>query len=131
MQNENMLIDRFAKRLKESYPQADRNNPCPAIYYDDFCNIVDEIAAEIDSIDTVEASIPNLFLLAEHLLANEVVIPMRCKDCKNRGDAFCCPMCFEEETEYNDGDGYMSMDFIMHDRTEDHGFCHKWERKNE
>lgn len=54
MQNENMLIDRFAKRLKESYPQADRNNPCPAIYYDDFCNIVDEIAAEMNSIDTVE-----------------------------------------------------------------------------
>ena len=45
------LIERFAERLKEAYPKNDRNNPSPAIYYDDFCDIVDEVAAEIiDSI---------------------------------------------------------------------------------
>ena len=64
------------------------------------------IAEKPELLVNLNTSIPNLFLLAEHLLANEVVIPMRCEDCKNRGDAFCCPMCFEEETEYNDGDGY-------------------------
>lgn len=45
------LIERFAERLKEAYPQSDRNNPDPMICYGDFCDIVDEVAAEItDSI---------------------------------------------------------------------------------
>jgi hypothetical protein len=51
MTDREKLIERFAERLKEAYPFGDRNNPSPAIYYDDFCDIVDEVAAEIiDSI---------------------------------------------------------------------------------
>lgn len=47
MANEKLLIERFAERLKEAYPEADRNNPCPALYYDFFCEMVDEVAAEM------------------------------------------------------------------------------------
>ena len=55
MANEKRLIERIAERLKDAYPQADRNNLCPAIYYDDFADIVDEVLAEVeDSVDAVE-----------------------------------------------------------------------------
>ena len=55
MANEKRLIERFAARLKEAYPQNDRNNHCPAIYYDDFCDIVDEVTAEMMDSSTVDA----------------------------------------------------------------------------
>lgn len=51
------LIEKFAQRLKEAYPQSDRNNPCPAIYYEDFCDIVDEVAAEMEDFDSVEQEV--------------------------------------------------------------------------
>lgn len=40
-------IEEFAERLKESYPQGDRNNKCPALYYDDYCYIIDELLEEM------------------------------------------------------------------------------------
>ena len=56
--------------------------------------------------------------------AVEVVL---CKDCKHRGEDGCCPMCFEEEIEWDD-DGYTEADYILHDRTADDGFCDRGER---
>ena len=53
MENEKRLIEQFTQRLKEAYPQNDRNNPSPAIYYDDFCNIVDEVAEEMEVVDVM------------------------------------------------------------------------------
>lgn len=40
-------IKEFAERLKEAFPQTDRNNICPALYYDDYCYIIDELAEEM------------------------------------------------------------------------------------
>lgn len=54
---------------------------------------------------------------------------VRCKDCKHRGDDVHCPMCYEEVSEYDDGDGYMEVDYIPHDRTWDDGFCDRSERR--
>ena len=47
----------------------------------------------------------------------------RCKDCKHRhtGD---CPMYHVEWVEYDD-DGYIDIDDIEYDNTEDDGFCYK------
>ena len=56
---------------------------------------------------------------------NEVVY---CWECKHRGDTDCCPMCIEELTQLDDGDGFMSDDWIVIDNTQDDGFCHKGER---
>lgn len=64
MGNEKRLIEQFTQRLKEAYPQNDRNNPSPAIYYDDFCNIVDEVAEEMEAVDVMELEI------------------MHCKECR-------------------------------------------------
>lgn len=55
---------------------------------------------------------------------------VRCKDCVHRGDDVHCPMCFEEVSVYDDGDGYMENDYITHDRTIDEGFCDRGEREN-
>lgn len=55
MTKEKQLIQRVAERLKDAYPQADRNNLCPAIYYDDFTEIVDDVLSEIgESVDAAE-----------------------------------------------------------------------------
>lgn len=51
---------------------------------------------------------------------------IRCKNCKNRGNDYYCPMCYEETVEWDD-DGYMEVDYIMHDRTSDDGFCDRGE----
>ena len=32
----------------------------------------------------------------------DAVEVVRCKDCKHRGEDGCCPMCFEEEIEWDD-----------------------------
>lgn len=50
-----------------------------------------------------------------------------CKDCKHRGEAEECPMCYEEWIEYDD-DGYLEHDYIIHDNTIDDGFCDRGER---
>ena len=55
MATEKRLIERIADRLKDAYPQADRNNLCPAIYYDDFAEIVDDVLSEFEeAVDAVE-----------------------------------------------------------------------------
>lgn len=64
------------------------------------------------------------------IIANGVTIPVRCKDCKHRGDDVHCPMCFEEEIEWDD-DGYTEVDYVLHDRTIDDGFCDRGERGDE
>ena len=42
----NETIKNLQKRLKEAFPESDRNNISSAIYYDDYCDIIDEIANE-------------------------------------------------------------------------------------
>lgn len=54
---------------------------------------------------------------------------VRCKDCKHRGDDGHCPMCYEEASAYDDGEGYIEVDYIPHDRTSDDGFCDRGERR--
>lgn len=54
---------------------------------------------------------------------------VRCKDCKYRGNDIYCPMCFEEQIEYDD-DGYMETDYIMHDHSTDNGFCDRGEMED-
>ena len=61
----------------------------------------------------------------------DAVPVVRCKDCKHRGDDVHGPMCFEEMSEYDDGDGYMEVDYIPHDRTTDDGFCDRGERRTD
>ena len=58
----------------------------------------------------------------------DAVPVVRCKDCQHRGDDVHCPMCFEEEIEWDD-DGYTEVDWILHDRTTDDGFCDRGERR--
>ena len=60
----------------------------------------------------------------------DAVPVVRCKDCKHRGDDTYCPMCFEEEIEWDD-DGYTEYDWIFHNRTIDEGFCDRGERKDD
>jgi hypothetical protein len=63
--------------------------------------------------------------------AVDAVEVVRCKDCKHRGDDICCPMCFEEESVIDEGDGYFDTDYITHDRTVDDGFCDRGERRDD
>lgn len=55
---------------------------------------------------------------------------VRCKACKWRRDDAHCPMCFEEEIEWDD-DGYTEVDWILHDHTIDDGFCDRGERRTD
>lgn len=55
---------------------------------------------------------------------------VRCKDCKHRGIETCCPMCFEEWYEIDEGYGRYDSDITTHDRTIDEGFCDRGERKD-
>lgn len=45
---------------------------------------------------------------------------VRCKECKHRM-TYECPMCHEEDY-YDDDDGW---GYVIRNRTEDDGFCHK------
>ena len=76
--------------------------------------------------NVIETVQDNYLELAPTVDAVEVV---RCKDCKYRGNEIECPMCFEQEIEWDD-DGYTEVDWITHDRTQDDGFCHIGERKD-
>ena len=58
----------------------------------------------------------------------DAVEVVRCKDCKHRGDDAHCSMCFEEAIEWDD-DGYTEVDYVLHDRTTDDGFCDRGERR--
>ena len=64
--------------------------------------------------------------IANHLIANGVTIPVRCADCKHRGEDGC-PMYHEEYIEWDD-DGYRESDVVYHDHTTDDGFCDRGER---
>ena len=41
------VIDDFAKRLLDAFPEANIYNRCPALYYDDFRDIVEEVVWEM------------------------------------------------------------------------------------
>lgn len=41
------VIDEFAKRLLDAFPESNRDNRCPAIYYDDYRYIIEELAEEM------------------------------------------------------------------------------------
>lgn len=56
---------------------------------------------------------------------------IRCKDCSKRYDEEGeCPMLFIESVTYDD-DGYIEVDDIFHDNTEDEGFCDRGERRTD
>lgn len=54
---------------------------------------------------------------------------VRCKNCKHRHDRDECPMVFEELQSYYDSDYAFCEELVVHDRTEDHGYCYKGEVK--
>ena len=37
----------FAERLKDAFPECNRDCKCPAIYFDDYCYIIDECCEEM------------------------------------------------------------------------------------
>ena len=41
------VIKEFADRLKDAFPEGNRDAKCPSIYYDDYCYIIDELAEEM------------------------------------------------------------------------------------
>ena len=41
------VIDEFAKRLLDAFPEGNRDARCPAIYYDDYRYIIEELAEEM------------------------------------------------------------------------------------
>jgi len=45
------VIDEFVKRLLDAFPEANRDNRCPAIYYDDYRYIIEELAEEMKGAD--------------------------------------------------------------------------------
>ena len=60
----------------------------------------------------------------------DAVEVVRCRDCKHRGFAGECPMCYTEDF-YNEDYGY---DYWDVDKTVDEGFCHcgeKWDAEVE
>lgn len=54
----------------------------------------------------------------------DAVEVVRCRDCKHRGIAGECPMCYTEDY-YDEDDGY---DYWDVDKTVDDGFCHCGEK---
>lgn len=54
----------------------------------------------------------------------DAVEVVRCKDCKRRGIACECPMCYTEDS-YDEDYGY---DYWDVDKTVDDGFCHCGEK---
>ena len=63
--------------------------------------------------------------------AADVVEVVRCCDCNNRNDEEKCPMCHAEEVTFDDDDGYIEYETWINDKTDDNGFCHKWERRTD
>lgn len=69
--------------------------------------------------------------IADHLIANGVTIPIRCKDCWKRGNPNECPMCEEQEHDVYQ-DGYiMYTEHEVIDHTRDDDFCHFGEREDD
>jgi hypothetical protein len=76
--------------------------------YSDPANVLTEIRDRLRALPSEESKI------------------VRCKDCRNRGEAKC-PMRHVEIIEWEE-DGYIESDDIVHDYTEPHGYCYKGER---
>lgn len=57
----------------------------------------------------------------------DMVKIVRCKDCIHRKTEKC-PMYYEDLIEWDD-DGWLELDTIIDDRTEDNGFCNHGERE--
>ena len=81
-----------------------------------------------DELSFSENDVANLLLHAPTV--NTVLVP-RCCDCNNRNDEEKCPMCHTEEVTLDDGDGYIEYESWINDKTDDNGFCHKWERRTD
>ena len=75
---------------------------CGTMGFDDFEEFDDETVSDI----------------ADHLIANGVTIPVRCKDCKKRYNPKECPMCVFVYGE-------------QHDVTHDDGYCDRGERRSD
>ena len=41
------VIDEFVRRLLDAFPEGNRDAKCPAIYYDDYRYIIEELAEEL------------------------------------------------------------------------------------
>lgn len=63
----------------------------------------------------------------EYLPSADAVEVVRCKDCKHRHEDEC-PMQFEEQFDIDEGDGYYDTNYIVHDYTQDDGYCSWGER---
>lgn len=72
--------------------------------------------------------IQRVFEQYESLHQGDIVPVVRCKDCEYRGIPGVCPMCFEEEVEWDD-DGYTECEWINYDNTDDDEFCSCGKRK--
>ena len=84
----------------------------------------------IEAVATVTMSIHLSNVLCDKLLAlpsADAVEVVRCKDCKYRHEDEC-PMQFEEQYDIDEGDGYYDTNYIVHDYTQDDGFCSWGER---
>lgn len=92
MATEKRLIERIADRLKDAYPQADRNNLCPAIYYDDFAEIVDDVLSEFEeAVDAVEVVHGHWKYGTRAAVCSECGFERHLDD--NFGAAIACPNC--------------------------------------
>ena len=63
-----------------------------------------------------------LWNILDDMPSIDAVPVVRCFECANRGDKRKCPMCYDE----SDG-----IDFFQVDNTDDDGFCHYGERKED
>lgn len=41
------VIDKFVERLLDAFPENNRDNRCPSIYYDDYRYIIEELAEKM------------------------------------------------------------------------------------
>lgn len=64
---------------------------------------------------------------AQYEATKDAVEVVRCKDCKHRHEDEC-PMYWEEQIDIDEGDGYYDTEYIIHDYTQDDGFCSWGER---
>ena len=83
---------------------------------------VNEILSELPSADAV-ATFRTGQTYGKSISIRELTEVVRCKDCKHRHEAEC-PMFFEEEVYIDEGDGYYDTDYIIHDYTQDDGYCY-------
>ena len=79
---------------------------------------------EITKYKTMRRALGNVGRVAiecvEEVPAVDAEVVVRCRDCKHRGIATECPMCYTEDS-YDEDYGY---DYWDVDKTVDDGFCH-------